>query len=69
MITLELSKELPLCQLIESKNLRLLSPKHTFLSIYIIIEKKNPKSFWKPFLDVLPVEYTTFPILYTDEEL
>ncbi|KAL4496233.1 hypothetical protein ABPG72_012970 [Tetrahymena utriculariae] len=69
MITLELSKELPICQLIESKNIRLLSPKHTFLSIYIIIEKKNHKSFWKPFLDILPVEYTTFPILYTDEEL
>jgi histone-lysine N-methyltransferase SETD3 len=69
MITLELAKSLPFCRKLECENLKLLSPKHTYLSIYLLNEKKCPKSFWKPYIDILPCEYTTYPILYTKEEL
>ncbi|EGR29686.1 SET domain protein [Ichthyophthirius multifiliis] len=69
MITLELCKQNTICKQIEQRNIKLLSPKHSILSIYILSEKKNPNSFWKPYLDILPCEFTTFPILYTEEEI
>jgi len=56
-------------QKIIKNNLELLSPKHSFLSTYILREKNNPKSFWKPYLDLLPTHYHSMPIFFTPEEL
>ena len=50
-------------KLIASK-LELLSPKHSFLSTYLLHEKKNPNSFWQPYLKILPSNYDTFPIFF-----
>ena len=45
----------------------LTSPKHCLLSSFILFEKNNPK--WKFYFDLLPKDFSNFPIFYTDNEL
>ena len=45
----------------------LTSPKHCLLSSFILFEKNNPK--WKFYFDLLPKDFSNFPIFYTDDEL
>ena len=46
-----------------------LNSTHSYLACYIIQERHNPNSFWKPYLDVLPQGYRNMPIFFTQEEL
>ena len=43
------------------------SPKHCLLSSFLLYEEKTPK--WKFYFDLLPQDYSNFPIFYTDKEL
>ena len=56
-------------QKILKNNIELLSPKHSFLATYILKEKHNPNSFWKPYLDLLPDHYHSMPIFFPESEL
>ena len=47
----------------------LLSPKHTFISIFLLEEKKNSNSKWRQYIDLLPVDHSCFPINFKNEEL
>jgi histone-lysine N-methyltransferase SETD3 len=48
---------------------RLLSPKHGFLTTYILQEKrKGEDSEYFPFIDILPKTFENFPIFFTPEE-
>mmetsp|Transcript_15397 Transcript_15397/g.15375 ORF Transcript_15397/g.15375 Transcript_15397/m.15375 type:complete len:490 (+) Transcript_15397:259-1728(+) len=67
-ITLEMAKATPIGQKMVAANLNLLSPKHSFLSSFILQEKAKEESWWKPYLDILPESYSNFPIFYTDED-
>jgi protein-histidine N-methyltransferase len=67
-ITLEMAKAAPIGAKMVEANLDLLSPKHCFLTSYILQEKVKPDSFWIPYLKILPEKYSNFPIFYTDEE-
>jgi len=44
------------------------SPKHSLLSSYILNELNNPNTKWKSYLEILPKDFSSFPIFYTDEE-
>lgn len=37
--------------------------------IFMLIDMKNPKSFFKPYYDILPATLNNMPIFWTDEEL
>jgi len=50
-----MAKELDICK--KMKNLDLLSPKHSFLSVLLLTEKHKDNSFFKPYLDILPSHY------------
>lgn len=39
-----------------------------FITIFLMVEMHNPKSKWKPYLDVYPRLASTFPIFYSDYE-
>ena len=43
------------------------SPKHCLLSSFLLYELKNPK--YKYYFDLLPKDYSNFPIFYTNKEL
>jgi len=48
---------------------RLLSPKHGFLTTYILQERlKGEESYYFPFIDILPKSFENFPIFFTPEE-
>ena len=67
-ITLEIAKQAPIGSKMMTAQLDLLSPKHSYLSSYILHEQLKPNSFWRPYLNILPEKYANFPIFYTDEE-
>ena len=37
---------------------------HTWLALYLLVEKNNPNSYWKPYLDILPKHFMNFPHFY-----
>ena len=43
------------------------SPKHCLLTAFILYEEKNPK--YKYYFDLLPKDFSNFPIFYTQKEL
>ena len=43
------------------------SPKHCLLTSFLLYEQKNPK--YKYYFDLLPKDYSNFPIFYTNQEL
>ena len=70
-ITLEMAQESPLGRKMMDHNLRnqLLSPKHSFLTTYILQEEEKGKdSSFFPFIDILPKSFENFPIFFTEEE-
>ncbi|KAL4487539.1 hypothetical protein ABPG72_007059 [Tetrahymena utriculariae] len=69
LITLEMAKETPVAKKIIAAKLNLLSPKHSFLSTFLLQERKNNESKWKPYLDILPSDYNQFPIFFSEDDL
>ena len=67
-ITLEMAKSTPIGAQMEKANLYLLSPKHSFLSSFVLQERRKPDTRWEPYLDILPKFLTSFPIFFTPEE-
>ncbi|OMJ77692.1 hypothetical protein SteCoe_22638 [Stentor coeruleus] len=67
-ITLEVAQSSPIAQKMLANNLNLLSPKHCYLSTFIIQEKQKPDSFWAPYIRILPEHFQNFPIFFTEEE-
>ena len=43
------------------------SPKHCLFSSFLLTEENNPK--WKFYFDMLPQDFSYFPIFYTEKEL
>ena len=68
LITLEMAKDSLLGRKMLLSKLNLHSPKHSFLTTYILQEISNKNSKWKPYLQILPQSYDNFPIFYTEEE-
>jgi histone-lysine N-methyltransferase SETD3 len=69
LISLEMAKETPIGRVLASFMYDLNSPKHCLLSSFLLQELHNPNSKWKHYIDILPKDYTNFPIFFTDEEL
>ena len=54
-------------QISELMNHELNSPKHCLLSCFLLFEENNP--LYKYYFDLLPKDYSNFPIFYTHDEL
>jgi len=67
-ITLEMAKTSPIGAKMEKAHLSLLSPKHSFLSTYVLQEVRKPDTKWTPYFDMLPKSTSNFPIFFTEEE-
>jgi histone-lysine N-methyltransferase SETD3 len=67
-ITLEMAKATPIGSKMEKAHLNLLSPKHSFLSTYVLQEKRKPETRFEPYFDILPKSTNNFPIFFTAEE-
>eukprot|EP01017_Pseudomicrothorax_dubius_P027102 TRINITY_DN3084_c0_g1_i10.p2 TRINITY_DN3084_c0_g1~~TRINITY_DN3084_c0_g1_i10.p2 ORF type:complete len:598 (-),score=164.66 TRINITY_DN3084_c0_g1_i10:1899-3692(-) len=69
LITLEMAKETIISKRIIEAKLDLLSPKHSFLSTFLLLERQKTDSFWHPYLQLLPSDYNSIPIFFNDEDL
>ena len=68
LITLELVMSKPYGkQISELMHHELNSPKHCLLSCFLLFEENNPS--YKYYFDLLPKDYSNFPIFYTQNEL
>jgi histone-lysine N-methyltransferase SETD3 len=45
------------------------APKHIYLMVYMLINRREPDSFFKPYYDILPATLNSMPIFWNDEEL
>ena len=39
------------------------------LTLFLVIERRDPTSKWLDYLELLPKDYTNFPFFYTKEEV
>lgn len=69
MITLEMAKEREISQKILESGLDLLSPKHSFLSVFLLTERLVKDSYWAPYLDTLPTDFESVPLFFSQEQL
>ncbi len=69
-ITLEMAIGSPIGKKMYEKGLRqrLISPKHSFLSTFIMQERRKEVSEWHIYIDILPKCFNNFPIFFTEEE-
>jgi histone-lysine N-methyltransferase SETD3 len=69
-ITLELAFASPVGKRMYEKGLRqrLISPKHSFLSTFIMQERRKPDTIWFSYLDILPKNFSNFPVFFEDDD-
>jgi len=40
-----------------------------FIAVYLLEEQQKPDSFWRPYIDTLPTDFSSFPAFFTPEEI
>lgn len=45
------------------------APKHIFLMVFMLLDRKDPSSFFAPYYDILPPTLNNMPIFWTEDEL
>lgn len=71
LITVEMGQQTPIGQSILHSDVELDAPKHIFLMIYLLWDKKvnGSKSFFAPYYDILPKTLRNMPIFWNEHEL
>jgi histone-lysine N-methyltransferase SETD3 len=69
LITVEMGKDTSIGKAILASNIELDAPKHIFLMIFMLVDRKNPNSFFKPYYDILPATLHNMPIFWREDEL
>jgi protein-histidine N-methyltransferase len=71
LITVEMGQATPIGQAILNSDLDLDAPKHIFLMIYLLWDKKmnGRDSFFDPYYQILPQTLSNMPIFWTPSEL
>jgi histone-lysine N-methyltransferase SETD3 len=71
LITVEMGQETPIGQAILRSDLDLDAPKHIFLMIYLLWDRKvnGPSSFFHPYYEILPRTLSNMPIFWSPDEL
>ena len=71
LITVEMGQATEIGRAIINSDLELDAPKHVFLMIYLLWDRKinGKKSFFKPYYDILPNTLRNMPIFWSEDEL
>lgn len=67
LITLQMAANSPIGEALAFTSLR--SPKHSLLAAFLLYEDRNEDSFWRPFLNLLPRKFDSYPTNYDETEL
>ncbi len=63
-----MARATPIGAKMHKADLNLISPKHSFLSSYILQERRKEVSEHQQYLDILPKNFDSFPIFFNREE-
>jgi histone-lysine N-methyltransferase SETD3 len=69
LITVEMGKDTEIGQAILDSNIELDAPKHIFLMVFMLLDRKDPSSFFAPYYAILPPTLNNMPIFWAPEEL
>jgi len=71
LITIEMGQATPLGKMVLESDLDLDAPKHIYLMIYILWDRKvnGPNSFYHPYYEILPSTLKNMPIFWSSDEL
>jgi len=71
LITVEMGQETPIGQAILRSDLDLDAPKHIFLMVYLLWDRKanGSNSFFHPYYEILPQTLSNMPIFWSPQEL
>ncbi|KAJ1430215.1 hypothetical protein B484DRAFT_396031 [Ochromonadaceae sp. CCMP2298] len=69
LITVEMGKETHVGKAILSSRIELDAPKHIFLMIFMLLDRKKADSFFQPYYDILPETLSNMPIFWDAGEL
>ena len=69
LITVEMGKDTDIGRAILASEVELDAPKHIFLMIFMLLDRKDPSSFFRPYYDILPDTLSNMPIFWSAEEL
>ena len=67
-ITVKMAKETNIGKKIIESNTSLIYPNNSLLSVYVLLEKANPKTKWKHFIESLPKSMSNFPLFFIKKE-
>ena len=69
LVTVEMGKATDVGRAVLTADLELDAPKHVFLMLFMLIDRKQPGSHFKPYYDILPPTLSNMPIFWNKEEL
>jgi len=69
LITVEMGKETGVGKKIIDENLDLTAMKHCFLCVFVLLDRRNPNSFYQPYYRILPTSYENMPICWDEKQL
>jgi len=69
LITVEMGKATDVGRAVLEAELELDAPKHVFLMLFLLLDRRNPSSFFRPYYDVLPRTLKNMPIFWETNEL
>lgn len=69
LITVEMGKETEVGRAVLEAELDLDAPKHVFLMLFVLCDRKKPGSRFKPYYDMLPATLSNMPIFWNEDEL
>ncbi|CAM9814682.1 unnamed protein product [Chrysoparadoxa australica] len=69
LITVEMGKGTPVGRAVQAAELEMDAPKHVFLMLFVLTDRKKPDSFFKPYYDILPPTLSNMPIFWGVDEL
>ena len=55
--------------LVSFSSLLLLQAKHCYLAVFVLMDMLNKDSFFRPYYDILPMEYPNMPIFWGEDQL
>lgn len=69
LITVEMGKDTEVGRAVLHSNLDLDAPKHIYIMLFMLTDRKKPDSFFKPYYDILPATLNNMPIFWSEEEM
>jgi len=69
LITVEMGKATDVGAAVLAANIELDAPKHVFLMLFMLVDRKREDSHFKPYYDILPETLSNMPIFWNSEEL